>query len=74
MFCTAKGDVSDDETTWLNCTNLVRQNSPKKIDFYPPDSLTTGSVYRIVVKSNYINGTNQRKEPVYTYSEIVTVE
>ena len=39
-----------------------------------PDSLTTGSAYRIVVKSNYINGTNKRKEPVYTYSEIVTVE
>lgn len=69
-----KGDVSDDETTWFNCTNLVRQNTPKKIDFYLPDNLNSGSGYRIVVKSNYINGTNKRKEPVYTYSEIVTVE
>lgn len=68
-----KGEVSDDETSWLSCTTLVRQNTPKKIDFYLPDSASPGSAYRIVIKSNYVNGTNKRKEPTYTYSEVVTV-
>lgn len=68
-----KGEVSDDETSWINCTSLVRQNTPKKIDFYLPDSASSGSAYRIVIKSNYVNGTNTRKEPVYTYSDVVTV-
>ena len=68
-----KGEVPDDETIWLNCTSLVRQNTPKKIDFYLPETASPGSAYRIVVKSNYVNGTTKRKEPVYTYSEVVTV-
>jgi nucleoid DNA-binding protein len=68
-----KGEVSDDEATWLDCTELVRVNTPKKIDFYLPDAATTGSAYRIVIKSNYVNGTTKRKEPVYTYSDVVTV-
>lgn len=68
-----KGEVSDDEATWLDCTELVRVNTPKKIDFYLPDAATTGSTYRIVIKSNYVNGTTKRKEPVYTYSDVVTV-
>ena len=53
-----KGEVSDDETSWLSCTT---------------DSASPGSAYRIVIKSNYVNGTNKRKEPTYTYSEVVTV-
>lgn len=68
-----KGEVSDEESNWINCTNLVRQNTPKKIDFYLPSQVTDGSSYRIVVKSNYINGSTKRKKPVYTYSDIVTV-
>lgn len=68
-----KGEISDDETLWLNCTSLVRQNTPKKIDFYLPATVTDGSSYRIVIKSNYVNGTTKRKEPVYTYSDVVTV-
>ena len=69
-----KGEVSsDDETTWIDCTSLVRQNTPKKIDFYLPSEATEGSSYRIVIKSNYVNGTTKRKEPVYTYSDVVTV-
>ena len=69
----ANGDVSDDESDWLNCTELVRVNNPKKIDFYLPASLTDNTSYRIVIKSNYVNGTTKRKEPVYTYSDVVTV-
>ena len=68
-----KGEVSDDEAEWLNCTDLVRVNAQRKIDFHLPDAATTGSAYRIVIKSNYVNGTIKRKEPVYTYSDIVTV-
>lgn len=68
-----KGDISDDETTWINCTSLVRQNTPKKIDFYLPDTASVGSSYRIVIVSNYVNGTTKRKTPQYTYSDIVTV-
>ena len=49
-----KGEVSDDESTWLDCTSLVRQNTPKKIDFYLPDAASAGT-YRIVIKSNYVN-------------------
>lgn len=68
-----KGEVPDDEAAWIDCTSLVRQNSPKKIDFYLPETTSSGSRYRIVVKSNYVNGTIKRKEPVYTYSDVVTV-
>lgn len=68
-----KGEVSDEESAWINCTNLVRQNTPKKIDFYLPSEASDGTSYRIVVKSNYINGSTKRKEPVYTYSDVVTV-
>ncbi len=68
-----KGETSDDESDWINCTNLVRQNNPKKLDFYLPASLTDGSRYRIVIKSNYVNGKTIRKEPAYTYSDVVTV-
>lgn len=67
------GSISDDETTWLNCTDLVRQNTPKKIDFYLPDTAAAGSSYRIVIVSSYINGSTKRKTPVYTYSDVVTV-
>lgn len=68
-----KGEASDDESAWLDCTSLVRQNTPKKIDFYLPDSAEADSSYRIVIKSNYVNGTTKRKAPVYTYSDVVTV-
>ncbi len=68
-----KGEISDDESTWLDCTALVRQNTPKKIDFYLPENANNGSSYRIVIKSNYVNGYTKRKEPMYTYSEVVTV-
>lgn len=68
-----KGEISDDESTWLDCTDLVRQNTPKKIDFYLPENASNGSSYRIVIKSNYVNGYTKRKEPMYTYSEVVTV-
>jgi len=68
-----KGEISDDETLWLNCTSLVRKNTQTKIDFYLPDEASSGSSYRIVVKSNYVNGNINRKEPVYTYSDLVTV-
>lgn len=70
-----KGEViSDEENAWINCTSLVRQNTPKKIDFYLPNEATDGSSYRIVIKSNYVNGTTKRKEPIYTYSDAVTVQ
>ena len=68
-----KGEVTDEESLWIDCTNLVRLNTPKKIDFYLPTAATDGSSYRIVIKSNYINGTNKRKQPVYTYSDVVTI-
>lgn len=68
-----KGEVSDDESSWIDCTTLVRQNTPKKIDFYLPDTAVSGTSYRIVIKSNYVNGSTKRKEPVYTYSDVVTV-
>lgn len=68
-----KGDVSDEESSWIDCTSLVRQNTPKKIDFYLPQGATDGSRYRIVIKSNYVNGTAKRKEYVYTYSDVVTI-
>ena len=68
-----KGEVTDEESLWIDCTNLVRLNTPKKIDFYLPSSATDGSSYRIVIKSNYVNGTTKRKQPVYTYSDVVTI-
>lgn len=68
-----KGDVSDEESSWIDCTSLVRQNTPKKIDFYLPSEAASGSRYRIVIKSNYVNGTTKRNEPIYTYSEVVTI-
>lgn len=69
-----KGEVSsDDEGTWIDCTSLVRVNTPKKIDFYLPTEATDGTSYRIVIKSNYVNGTTKRKEPIFTYSDVVTV-
>ena len=68
-----KGDVSDDESGWIDCTSLVRQNSPRKLEFYLPDEAAEGSSYRIVVKSTYLNGAATRKEPVYTYSDVVTI-
>lgn len=68
-----KGEISDDETTWINCTSLVRQNTPKKIEFYLPDEANTGSSFRIVIVSTYVNGTINRKTPLYTYSELVNV-
>lgn len=68
-----KGEVSDDESSWIDCTTLVRQNTPKKIDFYLPDTAVSGTAYRIVIKSNYVNGSTKRKEPVYTYSDVITV-
>lgn len=68
-----RGGVSDDEDGWLDCTDLVRHNGPKKIDFYLPDTASADSKYRIVIKSTYLNGTSVRKEPVYTYSDVVSV-
>lgn len=68
-----KGDVSDEESSWVDCTDLVRQNTPKRLDFYLPAEATDGSRYRIVIKSTYVNGSSKRKEPVYTYSDVVTV-
>ena len=68
-----KGDCTDEESAWIDCTDLVRQNTPKKIDFYLPAEASTGTAYRIVLKSNYVNGTTKRKEPLYTYSEVVTI-
>lgn len=68
-----KGGVSDDESVWINCTSLVRYNAPSKIDFYLPKEADEGSSYRIVIKSTYLNGSAVRKEPVYTYSDVVTV-
>ena len=68
-----KGEMQDDESTWIDCTALVRQNTPKKIDFYLPDSATAGSSYVIVIKSTYVNGSHKRKEPTLTYSDVVTV-
>lgn len=67
------GEVSDEESSWIDCTDLVRQNTPKKIDFYLPPAAADGSSYRIVIKSNYVNGKTKRKAPVYTYSDVVTV-
>ncbi len=67
------GEISDDESTWIDCTALVRQNAPKKIEFYLPDSASIGSSYRIILKSNYVNGVIKRKEPLYTYSDVVTI-
>ena len=75
----SKTDISDLSLTvkfsasTVDCTSLVRQNTPKKIDFYLPSEATEGSSYRIVIKSNYVNGTTKRKEPVYTYNDVVTV-
>ena len=66
-------EISDDEATWIDCTDLVRQNTPKKIDFYLPPAATDGSSYRIVIKSTYVNGKTRRKAPAYTYSDVVTV-
>ena len=68
-----KGDVSDNEAEWINCTDLVRQNTPKKIDFYLPDEAVPGDTFRIVIKSNYINGTTERKQSTFTYSDVVTI-
>ena len=68
-----KGEVGDEESSWIDCTRLVRLNTPKKIDFYLPSEATAGSSYRIVIKSNYVNGTTKRKAPVYTYSDVVTI-
>ncbi|MCH5291648.1 MAG: DUF4469 domain-containing protein [Treponema sp.] len=68
-----KGDVPDDESGWIACTSLVRQNSPRKPGFYLPDEAAEGSSYRIAVKSTYLNGAATRKEPVYTYSDVVTI-
>lgn len=68
-----KGDVSDEESSWIDCTSLVRQNTPKKIDFYLPAEAADGASYRIVIKSTYVNGSSKRKEPVYTYSDVVTM-
>ena len=64
-----KGEVTDE----IDCSNLIRQNTPKKINFYLPSAATDGSSYRIVIKSNYVNGTTKRKQPVYTYSDVVTI-
>lgn len=70
-----KGEItSDEESSWINCTNLIRQNNPKKIDFYLPNEISDDSSYRIVIKSDYINGTTKRKTPIYTYSDVVTVQ
>lgn len=68
-----KGEISDDEEMWINCTHLVRQNTPKKIDFYLPEQALAGSSYRIIIKSDYLNGSSKRKDPHYTYSDVVTV-
>lgn len=68
-----KGDVSDEESSWIDCTSLVRQNTPKKIDFYLPAEAADGASYRIVIKSTYVNGSSKRKEPVYTYSDVLTM-
>ena len=68
-----KGDVLDDESGWIDCTSLVRHNGPRKLEFYLPDTATAGSKYQIVIKSTYLNGTAMRKEPVYTYSDVVTI-
>lgn len=65
--------VPVDESRWIDCTSLVRLNTPKKIDFYLPAEAQTGESYRIVVKSDFLKTGQSRKEPVYTYSDIVTV-
>ena len=69
-----KGMYNDDESTWIDCTSLVRLNTPKKIDFYLPETATIGLHYVIVIKSTYTKGSSkQRSEPVYTYSDVVTI-
>ncbi|MCR5290881.1 MAG: DUF4469 domain-containing protein [Treponema sp.] len=65
--------VIDDESLWIDCTELVRENSPKTIDFYLPATASVGNTYRIVIKSTYLNGARNRKEPIYTYSDPVTI-
>lgn len=69
----ADGGASDDESLWTDCTELVRQNKPSRLEFYLPASAKAGSSYKIVIKSNYLNGTSKRKKHMYTYSDVVTV-
>ncbi|MBR1536282.1 MAG: hypothetical protein IJ630_05040 [Treponema sp.] len=52
--------------------NLTRNRSPLLL--FPCILLTVlGTACRIVIKSNYVNGSTKRKEPVYTYSDVITV-
>lgn len=69
----SSGNADDDESLWTDCTSLVRQNLPKKIDFYLPSSAKAGDKFRIVIKSNYLNGSSKRKVNIYTYSDVVTI-
>lgn len=68
-----KGSTQSDESLWIDCTALIRVNKPKKIDFYLPPQAESGKNYRIVIKTNYINGKDRRKTPLYAYSGVITV-
>lgn len=69
------GSPDTDEDSWIAVdTSYLPRNTARTLEFYLPQTVTTGSSYFIAVRTAYISATEQRKEPVTGYStETVTV-
>lgn len=65
------GEMNTDSATWIDCSRLVRESTKSKINFFIPDDTAEGR-YRIVVKTSYTGSKDERKEPLYAYSEIIS--
>ena len=63
------GSPDTDEDSWIAVdTSYLPRNTAKTLEFYLPQSATSGSSYFIAVRTAYISSAEQRKEAVTGFS------
>ncbi len=69
----ADGSYNKDETTWTKVEDsALFHNKPKELYFFVP-SLSSGSKYKIILRTAYLGKDKTRKKLLQTESEIITI-
>ena len=61
-----------DETQWLPCP-IITRSTEKSVEFYVNDAAETETTYRILLRSYYSGGKDDRKSAKETVSDVVTI-
>lgn len=72
---TEDGEPVADKERWIRVENdQIFRNKPTELNLFVPGTLTTGTKYRLLVKSSYISGSRARKTALTGTSDVFTAE